>query len=402
MKVASGETGSSISVSTLTHRRRVRTVNLSPCASLLRLLAKAANMTLSMSDNAEGRDDVVRLCSSWKALCLTHYSQSTAATADAQQHMRHTSPSWSDRDHSERGSSSSSSSSSSMSDSSNQRSWVQGQPDDMWTASYDSMSDTRMVAGDDGAYCHEYVSTECAIDDEDDACLEKQEYDCYSSFRRLEVVDLTLPLIATAGGWDFSSHAFWAQTASNLERLVGLGLVGKVVVLVGRGANGEEIEMEVDAAGLRRWGGGGWQACANSGWDVWALRVRADTETMRSHGIDCPQCASSIRATATLPWHPTVHRDAEIMHSSISPLGSEAASAWWERAMCLAEYMTFLAENSRVGTHKESSCAGMVHSHAHVGAYAQRVCSSQVLLQVGNHGSDLDFLGFGQDCDSWD
>jgi hypothetical protein len=350
------------------------------------------------SDNAEGKDEVVRLCSSWKALYLTQCMQSNAANNDAQQLMSHTSQSCG-HDHSERASSSCSSSScsSSTSDSSHQRSWVQGRHSNgMWTASYDSMSDTRMLAGVD-AGCHESVSTACSIDGDADAWIHVQESDAYSSFCRLEVLDLTLPLIATLGGWDFSSHGFWAQTASNLEVLVGIGLVGKVA-LVGRGAYGEEIEMEVDAAGLRRYGGGGGQASANSGCDVWAMRVSADTDTMRSHGIDCPHCASNARAAAAaLPWHPIAHRDAAIMHSSAFPLAPEAARAWWERAMCLARYMTFLAEDSRVAAHKESShssCASMM-------TCTQRVCSSQMLqLQASDYGYDLDFLG--EDCDSRD
>jgi hypothetical protein len=175
-----------------------------------------------------------------------------------------------------------------------------------------------------------------------DVCLLAQTSDCYD-YQRFESVDLALPTPLITSTHLASHGAFWAQTASNLETLVSLGLIGHCS-LVARGVHGEEVEMEVDAASLRLWG----KVLHES--DVRLLRVSADIETMRAHALDCAHCAEHARA-----------RYAEPKTFGCTPIGPVRGwEAWWGTAMCLADYLSFHSRHSQhvslVGGHVHGGC----------------------------------------------
>lgn len=167
--------------------------------------------------------------------------------------------------------------------------------------------------------------------------------DCHD-YRRFEIVDLELPASVTAGG-GVSHGAFWAKTASNLERLGSLGLIGHCS-LVARGVHVEEVEMEVDATALRLWANV-WHES-----DVRMLRVCADIDTMRAHALDCVHCAEPGSFDCSL-----------IVARGRGNCGWES---WWGNAMCLSDHLSFLSRYSQ----DISGGGGHVHG-----------------------GCDLDFLG---------
>jgi len=158
-------------------------------------------------------------------------------------------------------------------------------------------------------------------------------------YQRFELVDLVLPASMGGSSFDDESQRFWVHTASNLEILVELGLVERYSLVV-RSVNGVGlVEVEMDASKLRG-------ACV---YDVCGLRIFADVDTLRAHCADCPRCTNK----ATEEW-----------------------SAWWSKALCLAEYTSF------PGTH--TACAH------------DMMCDNKMQFDCDSgseSGFDLSFLG---------
>jgi len=154
-----------------------------------------------------------------------------------------------------------------------------------------------------------------------------------ANYQRFENIDLVLPASTEAAAERGSrrSRLFWLHTASNLEVLMALGLVERCSLVILE-VQGEEMEeVEVDASRLY----------SAHPLNVCGLRIRADVDTMSAHCADCACCANTHGA-ASAEWY-----------------------AWWDRALCLADYTSLLnAHNTwalgpREVTHDEEMSSPM-------------------------------------------
>jgi len=130
---------------------------------------------------------------------------------------------------------------------------------------------------------------------------------------------------------------------------VALGLAESCSLVVREVQGHGVVEFELDASRLHS------AYCL----DVCGLRIRADVDTMCAHCADCTCCATT-RGAAPTDWY-----------------------AWWDRALCLADYTSLLNANNALALAPRAKM------------YDDEMCASssmEVELECDG-GFDLAFLG---------
>ena len=275
-----------------------------------------------MASSDPHTDAVVQLCTTWQVLCLARTAGTDAVLLE---HHRQASPD-SDEDSPHEGYSSASSCSSAASLAETVVAQTSSYRKHVWGDVPRSrmLRPTELGGGEDLRFM---VHSDLHEDDESsemdssDGELEAERWQAdqcdAAHYRRFEHVNLVLPasiaekVAVDFGFHDHESQRFWDHTASNLEKLTALGLVERYSLVVRSGQGGELAEVEMDMPLLR----------SAHEHIVCGLRILADVDTLHAHCADCARCATN----ETEDWN-----------------------AWWGRALCLAEYTSFLANASRV------------------------------------------------------
>jgi len=278
-----------------------------------------------MTSSDPNADALVQLCTAWQVLCLARAS----STDDRlQERHRQASPdcNYGDEDASHQGycsASSSCSSADSLAETvgahpTSYRKHVLG---DATTARSRALRPTEYGGGDDLSFMVHDLDEHDESSEMDSSDCEEPEAESWLAnhgdaehYQRFERVDLALPDSMVEKSVEFGAHhdeseRFWANTASNLEMLMALGLVQRYSLVVRSGQRGELAEVEMDTLLLR----------GNHAHDVCGLRILADVDTMHAHCADCSRCPTN----ETEDW-----------------------DAWWGRALCLAEYASFLSAHA--------------------------------------------------------
>ena len=295
-------------------------IQLGPARACLQANKAHKLVSASVTSSDPNSDALVQLCTAWQVLCLAR-----ASSADDLLQERHqASPDcdYGDRDASHQGYCSASSSCSSAA---SLAETVGAQPTsyrkhalgDANTARCRALRPTEYGGGDDLRFMvHDLDEHDESSDMDSSDCGEPEAESWLANhcdaehYQRFEHVNLALLDSMVEKSVEFGeSKRFWANTASNLEMLMALGLVQRYSLVVRSGQRGELVEVEIDTSLLR----------GNHAHDVCGLRILADVDTMHAHCADCSRC----------PTHETEDWD-----------------AWWGRALCLAEYASFLSAHA--------------------------------------------------------